>query len=269
MSGKFSQSKAKKKTPKLLLIALVLSAALLALVLGMTLLTGNRETPAAEDLPETRQTPGTVSVPQEQEAAASAQETQTAEQPIREYVFDSVLRMDSIGSYTGLYMEDGSDDVVSGILCITVTNIGDQALQYAEITLSGPAGEAAFKLSTLKPGESAVVLEANRKPYAKTDVYTAAESNNVAFFQEELSLQEDKLQIQPLDGGFNITNISGQDIAGEITVYFKDSAAGKYYGGITYRGRIQGGMKAGEIRQIISENFSASGTSVVFVTIAE
>lgn len=257
MSGKFSKKRTKKKSLRGLWIVLIAVAAIFALVIGMALLTGNGEKSVSYATPDSQEP--MVSVPEEITAPVS----------ITEYILANTLRIDNLGSYTGIYMEDGSDELVSGIMRITVTNIGDQALQYADVTLSGPAGEAEFKFSTLKPGESAVVLEANRKPYSNTDVYTTAATSGIVFFQEELSLQEDKLQIQPLDGGFNITNVSGEDIAGEITVYFKDSAAGMYYGGITYRGRVQGGMKAGEIRQIMSENFSDSGTTVVFITITE
>lgn len=173
------------------------------------------------------------------------------------------------GKYIGLYMEDGTDDFVSNVMMILVANNTQTPVQYAKIILTGPAGDAEFALTTLMPGESVVVLEASRKPYTDQDIYTEAKLENLAAFDEIPTCMEDQLLIEPLDGGFNITNISGEDITGEIAVYFKDMAGDVLYGGITYVCRIQGGMKAGEVRQIMSANFNQSGSRVVFVRISQ
>ena len=191
------------------------------------------------------------------------------EEGVTAFTLENGLAVRRYGSYIGVYMEDGSDEFVRDTMMIVVENTGDRAIQYAKIFLSGEAGEAQFALTTLKPGDSMVVLEANRKSYGPGDVYTQARAENVAFFTEERTLEEDRLEIQPLEGGFNIRNISGADIGGEIAVYFKDVAGDMFYGGITYVCRIKEGLKDGEIRQIMSSNFTASGSEVVFVRISE
>ena len=173
-----------------------------------------------------------------------------------------------IGSYDGPYIEDGSDKDVSDIMMIQVKNNGNKAVQYAEITLSGPNQDnAIFKLSTLNPGEVVTVLETNMKKYDKKDEYTEAVSSNVVLFESKLNTYKDKIKIEPLDGGLNVTNISNEDINGEIVIYFKDCDGDMLMGGITYRGRIEGGIKTGEICQLMSSNFSKSNTKVMFVTI--
>ena len=78
---------------------------------------------------------------------------------------------------------------------------------------------------------------------------------------------EDKLSIDIEDGMINMTNISGEDITSTITVYYKNAAADIYYGGITYRVQIQGGLKADEIRQVMAKHASDSGSEIMFVTI--
>ena len=175
------------------------------------------------------------------------------------------LRITDVGSYTGVYMEDGSDEIVSGVMMIAVTNQGENAIQYAEITLPVGDRNAVFSLSTLPVGSTVILLEQNRMAYAAGE-YTTATASNVALFSAPLSLCEDQLEIQILDGAMNITNISGADIAGDIIIYYKNSAADVYYGGITYRVRLQGGMKADEVRQIIASHFSDSGSTIMFVT---
>lgn len=176
------------------------------------------------------------------------------------------LEITGISSYSGVYMEDGSDEIVAGILMITVTNKSELPLQYAEITLSGDHGEAEFTVSTLAPGTSAVLLEKNRMAYSYEAKYTSAEAKHVAFFQEPLSLCEDRLKIQALDGAMNITNITDSDIEGNITVYYKNSAEDLFYGGITYRITLEGGLKAGELRQLMVNHFKDPGSTIVMVT---
>ena len=151
---------------------------------------------------------------------------------------------------------------------IQVENRAELPLQYAEITLTSEEGESLFKLSTLNPGEKVMVLEANGKEFDKKEEFTQAVSENVAFFETTLNTCEDIFQIQGLDGGLNIKNISGEDVRDEIVIYFKDFKDGELMGGITYRGRIENGLRAGEIQQMMSENFTQDHTKVMFVTIA-
>ena len=171
-----------------------------------------------------------------------------------------------VGSYTGMYMEDGSDEIVSGVLMIVVANKGEEDIQYAEITLSAGAETAYFSLTTLPAGESVVLLEQNRMSYSKSVIYSDAKASNVAVFKEPMSLREDLITIQALKGAMNITNISGADITGDIVIYYKNSSSDMLYGGITYRVRLSGGMKKDEIKQIVSDHFSAGGSSIMFVT---
>lgn len=176
------------------------------------------------------------------------------------------LKLTRINSYTGLYMEDGSNEIISGVTMIKVENTGDEYIQYAEIALESDAGTANFVLSTLFPGQSIVVLEKDRKTYDSGAEYSGASAGNVAVFSSVPSLCEDKLEIQALDGVINVTNISGGDIAGDVVIYYKNSRGDLLYGGITYRIRITGGIKNGEIRQIVADHFSASGSTIMFIT---
>ena len=205
---------------------------------------------------------------------AECETTNSDSQQTSEYQGNTLINLGygfeitDVGSYTGMYMEDGSDEIVSGVLMIVVTSTSDKTLQYAKITM--PAGEtdAVFELSTLPPGESVVLLEQNRMAYDKNLGYDFATAENVAFFQQEPSLMEDTFKLQILDGVINVTNISDKDIDGEIVVYYKNSATDLYYGGITYRSRVTGGLKAGEIRQVVGGHISATGTKPMFVTVA-
>lgn len=169
-------------------------------------------------------------------------------------------------SYTGAFMEDRTDEVVADVLGIRVTNAGEEYIQTMDIALTNGDVTAEFSLSTLFPGQTVVVLEKNRMPYSTAHEFTAAKTSSVAFFDSDPGMAEDKIQIQCLDGVINISNISGEDITGDILVYYKNYINGIYYGGITYRLRVEGGLKAGEIRQGSAAHFNTSNSVVVFAT---
>lgn len=176
------------------------------------------------------------------------------------------LVITDVGSYTGAYMEDGTDDIVSGVLMIVVTNEGERPLQYAKITMQAGEETAEFSVTTLPVGASAVVLEASRLGYDRSVEYAALAVEQAAWFDGELSLCEDRLQLQQLDGVLNVTNVSGGDLEGDIVIYYKNSSADMFYGGITYRIRLTGGIPAGSTRQIIADHFAPERSTVLWVS---
>lgn len=269
MSGKYQK---KKKKSSGLWTVLVLLAVVLGLFVALWIVAGNE----AEEMPlptgpeETAAPETTAAQPDATGISTEPPYTfEEEEEGFTGFTLERGLEILRYGKYVGIYMEDGSDEFVTNVMMIEVHNGGEEAIQYAKITVSGPAGDAVFTLTTLMPGDTMVVLEAERKSYENTDEYTEARLDNIAVFAETPSLMEDQVQIQPLDGGFNITNISGEDITGEIAVYFKDMAGDMYYGGITYVCRIEGGLKADEVKQIMSANFTDTNSQVVFVKIGQ
>ena len=177
------------------------------------------------------------------------------------------LQVVKVGSYSGLFLEDGSNDVLSRILMIIVKNNGDRTVQYAEIEMTDGETTAYFSLSTLPPGESVVLLEKNRMSYADGKDLTEATMKNVALYQQEPTLCEDLLKIQELNGFLNVTNISGEDIDGDIVIYYKNAASDLLYGGITYRITIKGGLDKDELRQIAAKHFTPKGSRIMWVTV--
>lgn len=184
-----------------------------------------------------------------------------------EYTLGEGLTLLEVGKYVGIYMEDGTDEIVSDVLMLIVRNDGERDIQYAEFTVPTSKGDAKFSLSTLPVGERIVLLEQNRMPWSADEDYSNVNAENIAVFSEPATLCEDRLKFQTLDGVINITNISGEDITGDIVIYYKNAAVDLLYGGITYRLRLEGGLKADEIRQIMASHFTQSGSRIMFATI--
>lgn len=265
MSSKYAN---KKKSGKRIAIRVIVAIEILILAAGLLIwwalsFAEKQETPSDP-------LPGIEAATPSEESPSDPQQTD----PVVEEMVDTSVYLDErleiihAGAYTGVYMEDGSDEVVTGVLMLVVSNIGEEAVQYAEITLPTENGNAKFSLSTLPAGESCVLLEESRMPHTGKEDISKAFSQNVAVFSEPISLREDLLELQILDGAINVRNISGGDIEGDILLYYKNAAADLYYGGITYRVRIEGGIKADEIKQIMASHFSESGSKIMFVTVS-
>ncbi|MBO5322837.1 MAG: hypothetical protein J6A88_01885 [Oscillospiraceae bacterium] len=273
MSGKFAKNNqkaaAKKRKGSGLTAVLTVIALLLALVVGALCLGAFYEPEEAPRIDEPSAPEAQEQLPEE-----TAQSTEAASIEQVETLSVNLgygLYVQEVGSYTGIYMEDGTDEVVSGILMLVVSNDSELDIQYAEITMDIGEETAQFTLTTLPGGDSVVLLEKNRMAYDKAVDYEAIlpAANNVAYFAEELSLQEDQLELKTSDGVINVSNISGEDIDGDIVIYYKNAAQDLYYGGITYRVTLQGGLKAGEMKQSLSNHYSETGSEIMFITISE
>lgn len=266
--SKKKKTQTKKKaarTRRNLWTALIILTAVLGLLVLFALSMGETEDP---DFPEAP--PETTAPVREETEPTTVPETgQTQPQetiaPISEDLGHDVRLLD-MGKYTGLYMEDGSDEIVSGVLMLKIVNNGDEPIQYAQITMNYGGQTARFTVSTLLPGATMVLLEQERMAYDADAVCGDLKMEHVAVFQEPLSLCEEKLEIQILDGAINVTNISGEDITGDVRIYYKNYADGIYYGGITYMLRIQGGIPADGVKQLMASHFSDTGSVIMFVT---
>ena len=261
MSGKY----AKKKNNRGLVIAVIL-ALLAAAVAAVVLLSdelgiGGEFESISVTLPTEAQTqPATEEVTEEPTEAPT-------ELPKPEGIdLGQGLVITDVSSYSGPFVEDGSDEQVSDVLMIVVYNYGVEPVQYAEIAMAAGDETASFTLTTLPVGERMTVLESGRMAYDAGLEYTQAEAVSVAHFLSPMSLCQDKLMVQGLDGVLNIMNVSDEDITGEVAVYYKNGSEDLLCGGITYRVRIAEGLQSGEIRQIVSDHFSASGSRLMFVT---
>ena len=179
------------------------------------------------------------------------------------------LSVIKVGPYSGSYMEDGSDENVENVLSIMITNNGTRTLQYAEAEFTYGDKTAVFTFSTLRPGQSMLVLEKNHLDYFESYTLTDAILNHEVFFQRSLNICEDKFRITAADGVFNVENISGDNLTGNISIYYKNKKDDIYYGGITYRAIIEGGIEKDGVKQITTKHFTVDGSEVVFVDYTE
>lgn len=175
------------------------------------------------------------------------------------------LSLVSIGSYTGMYIEEGKDVEVKDVLAVTVYNGGVNDLQYAEIFVSVGEVFAQFDVTCLPAGSSVTVLEKRMKNYVSGMQFKYVTASNVAFFSEPMPLHSDTVFVTCIDGYLNITNMSETDIESDVIVYYKKYKDGRYFGGITYTVTVKGGIAAKSSVMMAAPHFEPDESKVMFV----
>lgn len=177
------------------------------------------------------------------------------------------LYITEIGEYSGSYMEDGSNEIVSNVLMLILKNEGTKDLQFARINLVYSDFTANFEVTNLPAGESVVLLEKNRHAFV-SDSYLQAKAENVVFFQETMNLKESQVKITGGKNQITVENI-GDKTLGKIYVYYKNSATDLFYGGITYRVSIDEGLQPGKTTTVPTNHYYEGACTILHVDILE
>lgn len=178
------------------------------------------------------------------------------------------LQIVHMANYAGIYMEDGSDEVVASVMMIILENTSKQDLQLARIYVQYPDFTAEFEVTNLPAGEKAVLLEKNRRSMPERD-YISIEPRNVSFFREPMSLMEDIFEITGGDGYLDVKNISDSATSGKIYVYYKHAASDLLYGGITFRAAVDQPIDPGETIRILTNHYTAESSRILAVTCSQ
>lgn len=152
-------------------------------------------------------------------------------------------------------------------MMIVVSNEGNQDVQLADIAVLCGDAEYQFRLTNLAAGAQAMLLETGRR--CPQGAFSSAALRNVAVFDEPMALHEDRIAISGGEGFLTVRNISGADIPADIYVYYKYAGDGQFSGGITFRIRVEGGLKADQELQIPAGHYSPETCTVVQVSIYE
>lgn len=167
--------------------------------------------------------------------------------------------------YSGQFIEDGTDELVSNIAAIMLRNDGEQTVQYAHIKTVINGADYEFDISTLPVGAEMLALDINREALPNEIESLTAELTSYAPFETEPSMCEDSIAIETQDTAITITNISDTDIAGDIYIYYKSAYNDLYMGGITYRVSASG-LAAGESKTCYAGHFYSDYSKLMFVS---
>lgn len=176
---------------------------------------------------------------------------------------DTSLLIQNLGSYNGIYLEDGSDSNIGSVAAIVVRNTGSLPIEYAEVLVQSAEGTNRFTLTDLLPGAVLVAQEADKTGIFGGDILSC--SATVAEVPS-LGMSEDKVSVTEGTGSSLIVkNLTDADIPC-VRVFYKFYMADDdaFVGGITYTAKIEG-LPAGGSQIVRPSHYSAGDSRVVMV----
>lgn len=178
---------------------------------------------------------------------------------------DGALRLESVGAYTGDFVEDGTNDAVADTAALLVTNTSARMLQMAEITFQVNAAEQArFVLTDIPAGATVLALEQNRRAYSAADAYAYGRAAT-AYTDAGMPTEDAFVLDTATAGQLAIENRSGTDYA-RLYVYYKYvQADGVYLGGITFRVPFDH-LEDGARGESVASHFDPAVSRIVAVT---
>lgn len=180
---------------------------------------------------------------------------------------DSNLTVESIGAYSGSFIEDGSDEATKNVTAMLITNNSDQMLQVALIDFQVNSNEtASFKVTNLPAGTSTLVLESNKREFSDKDTYTYG--NAATGYMDQPTLEEDKVELKTENGKITLKNKTDKELK-TVYVYYKYmQIGGAYLGGITYRTPFEN-VGAGKEAEAVAAHFNPDSSQIMGVQILE
>lgn len=191
-------------------------------------------------------------------------ETEKAEQIV---LSDPNLTVESIGAYSGSFIEDGSDEATKNVTAMLITNNSDQMLQVALIDFQVNSNEtASFKVTNLPAGTSTLVLESNKREFSDKDTYTYG--NAATGYMDQPTLEEDKVELKTENGKITLKNKTDKELK-TVYVYYKYmQIGGAYLGGITYRTPFEN-VGAGKEAEAVAAHFNPDSSQIMGVQILD
>lgn len=180
---------------------------------------------------------------------------------------DSNLTVESIGAYSGSFIEDGSDEATKNVTAMLITNNSDQMLQVALIDFQVNSNEtASFKVTNLPAGTSTLVLESNKREFSDKDTYTYG--NAATGYMDHPTLEEDKVELKTENGKITLKNKTDKELK-RVYVYYKYvQIGGAYFGGITYRTPFEN-VGAGKEAEAVAAHFNPDSSQIMGVQILD
>ena len=186
------------------------------------------------------------------------------EKPFEAVALGQGLEVTQIADYAGVYMEDGSDEVLSRVMMLILHNGSASDLQLARVYVEYEGKTCAFEATNLPAGQSVVLLEKNRERCPAQN-YHSIRADSVVFFDAPMTPADGRLTVSGEEGVIRVTNSSDDDLPGKIYVYYKNSSADLLYGGITYRATLSGGLAKGETGSIMTGHYDPDTCRIVHI----
>lgn len=170
------------------------------------------------------------------------------------------IAINEFGSFSGEYVEDGSNIPVENVAAVRITNRTDRFLEYAQITLMISGKKATFIVSALPPRRSAWVLEANKMTITEAENFEYIDS--ITSYKDNIISETDKIKLS-FNGNLLKAANTTQSTLKNVTVYYRTlHSDGRFLGGITYKVTF-GTLPPGESIEKIAGHYKMESSEIV------
>lgn len=173
---------------------------------------------------------------------------------------DDILSYGSFSSFSGQYVEDGSDIPVEHVAAMLVTNHTEDFLDLATIEYEIDGKAATFVVTGLPAGKSAWVMEANQMTI--TDGAVFEYKDRTTAFKSGVVNATDKITLSAEGNMLTAVNNTDEKLE-SVFVYYKTlHTDGNYFGGITYMTTF-GDLEPGEQKTELAGHYDKDKTEIV------
>ena len=176
------------------------------------------------------------------------------------------LSVTQVGYYNGVFVDDGSMEIVYNVLAIILKNESGQALSTAKITMNMTDVQAVFNCNMLPDGESVMIIENTRLVYTGNVTDAELRLEHATFCEDENVLTLSDFEIYGENGMICVKNISGKDIRGDVTIHYKYEGSNGLLGGTDFHAVISGGLDAGAEKRVLSNSYLQSACKITMAT---
>lgn len=177
----------------------------------------------------------------------------------------TALVVESLASYDGNFVEDGSERQVFNVACIVLRNTTDEDIAWIQVVLQSCNEQLVFTANTIPAHGMVMVLEKDAKQYAGDEI--GACHGQVIFASEEW-LDGRQLRFTDVDmGTVAVTNLTDSNIK-KLRIYYKTYHADVdiFLGGVTYCTTIEN-LEAGGMALIEPSHYARGYSRIVRVSI--
>lgn len=163
------------------------------------------------------------------------------------------IKVLSLESTSGLFVEKGKQDKVKHVATIVVRNVSDKMLEYGKIVFRvNEIERAEFIVCALPAGEECVVMETTARTLAKDDVYIINMDDSM-FSYCDSATEDEKYTLEIEGSTLKVKNNTDSPLT--VKVAYKYYKGNRYYGGICFRGTFES-IAPGETMKKKSNRFN-------------
>lgn len=173
---------------------------------------------------------------------------------------DDLLSCESFSSFSGQYVEDGSDIPVENVAAMLVTNHTEDFLDLATIEYEIDGKPAIFMVTGLPAGKSAWVMEKNQMTIVDGAEFKYIDKTTG--FKSDVVNTTDKITLSADGNMLTAVNNTDEKLEGVFVYYKTLHTDGNYFGGITYMTTF-GDLEPGEKKTELAGHYDKDKTEIV------